>query len=324
MLQAAGRDRPGDLINFDATDRSAPLSFNPLERVPPERRGLAAASLLEIFRKLWPESWGPRLEHILRNCLLALLELPEATLGDVLRLLDEPPFRKSAAGRVANAQVRRFWLREFESYTARFRVEAVAPIQNKVGAFLSDPTLSRILDQPRSSFITRQIMDEGKVLLVNLAKGRIGEDATRLMGALITSALGLGALSRVDLPEMQRRDFSLYLDEFHGYATLSLATMLSELRKYRLNLVLAHQYLGQLEPPIRDAILGNVGTIIVFRVGLTDAELLAREFYPDFAPVDLVNLPNHHAYARVMVDGVVTKPFSVATLPPSQVLDLPG
>ena len=316
-LHFAARElRPRDLIYFNAPDTANPLGFNPLDRVAPSKRSLAASGLLEVFKKLWPDFWGPRLEHILRNALLALLEQPEATLADVLRLFEDRAFRKIAAARVSNAQVRSFWLREYESYGVRFRTEAIAPIQNKVGAFLSNPILNRILTQPASAFDLRNVMDEGKVLLVNLAKGKIGEDSSSLLGALLVSRIGLAGLSRSELAPKVRRDFFLYLDEFQNYTTLSLANMLSELRKYRVGLVLAHQYLTQLDIQIRDAILGNVGTLIAFRVGPWDAELLAKEFHPEFSAEDLMALPNYHILLKLMIEGKVSRPFSATTLPP--------
>ncbi|MBI1785917.1 type IV secretory system conjugative DNA transfer family protein [Candidatus Sumerlaeota bacterium] len=305
---------PDRLIYWDVADTTRPLGFNPLERIPKERRSLAASGLLEVFKKLWIESWGPRLEHILRNCLLALLDQPEATLADILRLLDDKTFRKGVVDRVAAAQVRNYWLREYERYSERFRVEAIAPIQNKGGAFLADPVLHRIITAPRSAFDLRRVMDEGKILLVNLAKGRIGEDSSSLLGALIVSRLGLAALERADQPEEERRDFYLYLDEFQNFSNLSLATMLSELRKYRLNLILSHQYLTQVDERVRDAILGNVGTIICFRLGMADAEVMAKEFWPDFTEADFVNLPNYRIYLRLMIDGRVSKGFSGETI----------
>jgi len=316
VLAQAPENRKADLIHFNVPDVSRPLGFNPLESVPPLRRPLAASGLLEVFKKIWVDSWGPRLEHILRNALLALFDQPQATLADVLRLLDDSAFRRDAASRVHNPQVRHFWVREYESYPARFRAEAIAPIQNKVGAFLADPVLNRIVTQPKNAFDLRQVMDEGKILLVNLAKGKIGEDTAALLGAMLVSRIGLAALSRADVPETERRDFYLYLDEFQNYTTLSLANMLSELRKYRVGLVLAHQYLSQLDLQVRDAILGNVGSIISFRLGLADAEILAKEFYPEFAPIDLISLPNYHLYLKLMVDGTVSSPFSAETLEP--------
>lgn len=308
-------ERQGDVVYFDAPNEQQGVGFNPLSNVPQSKRSLAASGMVGVFRKMWSDSWGPRLEHILRNTLLLLLDQPEATLADVLRLLGDGTYRAWALRSVRNDQVREFWAKEFEGYPARFRAEAIAPIQNKVGAFLADPTLHRILTQPKSSFNLRQIMDEGKIFLVNLAKGKLGEDTASLLGALLVSSMGLSGLRRADTPEERRRDFYLYLDEFHTFTTLSLAGMLSELRKYRLNLILAHQYLSQLDASVRDAILGNVGTIIAFWIGLTDAELLESEFFPDFRAADLINLPNHHIYLKLMIDGAVSRPFSARTLP---------
>lgn len=306
--------RKDTLVYFNVPDASRPLGFNPLESVPPRKRPLAASGMLEVFKKMWADSWGPRSEHLLRNALLALLDQPQATLADVLRLLDDAAFRRNAAGRVANAQVRNFWLREYESYPARFRAEAIAPIQNKVGAFLADPILHAILTQPRSAFDLRRVMDQGNILVVNLAKGKLGADSAGLLGSLLVSRIGLAAVSRADIAEEERRDFFLYVDEFQNFATLSLATMLSELRKYRVNLILSHQHLSQLDPQVRDAILGNVGTLVSFRLGLADAEILAKEFWPEFMPPDLTKLPNHSVYLKLMVNGAVSRPFSAETL----------
>jgi hypothetical protein len=314
VLRAVPENRKSDLIYFNIPDRENALGFNPLELVTPEKRSLAAAGLLDAFKKIWSDSWGPRLEHILRNAFLALMDQPEATLADVLRLLDDHAFRREVSSRVYNIQVRDFWLREYENYPLRLRAEAIAPIQNKVGAFLTDPLLNRILTQKRSDFDLRRVMDEGKILLVNLAKGKIGADASALLGALLVTKIGLAGLSRADVQEENRRDFYIYLDEFQNLATLSLATMLSELRKYRVDMILSHQYLSQLDPQVRDAILGNTGTIISFRLGLTDAEVLAGEFYPFFSARDLINLPNYHVYLKLMIHGVVSQPFSAETL----------
>lgn len=317
VVAAVPQHRKSDLIYFNVPDAGQPLFFNPLEQVPPAARPLAASGVLEVFKKLWADSWGPRLEHILRNALLALLDQQWATLADISRLLNDQGYRQAAAGLVKNPQVRAFWLHEYEGYPARFRAEAIAPIQNKVGAFLADPRLHAILSQPKSSFDTREIMDGGKLFLVNLAKGRIGEDTAALLGALLVSAIGLAALSRAEMGEDERRDFAVYLDEFQLYTTLSLASMLSELRKYRVGMVLAHQYLSQLDFRIRDAILGNAGTLISFRIGLPDAEILEKEFHPHFALHDLINLPNYHIYLKLMIDGVVSPSFSAETIPPA-------
>ncbi len=293
VLAAIPAHRRDDLIYFNVPDVARPLGFNPLERVPPEKQALAASGLLEVFKKIWAESWGPRMEHILRNALLALFAQPEATLRDVLRLLDDRTFRQNAVAQVASQNVRNFWLREYEGYPRNFRAEAIAPIQNKVGAFLSNPILSRILSQSKSAFDLRRVMDDGRLFLVNLAKGKIGEDATALLGAMLVSRIGLAALSRAEVPESARRDFYLYLDEFHSFTTLSLANMLSELRKYRVNLILAQQYLSQVDQQVRDAVLGNVGTMISFRLGPADAEILEKELAPEVRALDLVGLPNY-------------------------------
>jgi hypothetical protein len=314
VLAIVPEERKGDCIYFNVPDVSNPLGFNPLERVPPAKRALTASGLIEVFKKIWTEFWGPRLEHILRNALLALLEQPQATLIDILRLLDDPSFRKNAVERVANAQVRGFWLREYEAYPRTLRAEAIAPIQNKVGAFLTDPVLNRIVTQPKSTFNVRQVIDQGKILLVNLAKGRLGEDTAALLGALLVTKIGLAGLSRADLPEPDRRDFCLYLDEFQSFTTLSLATMMSELRKYKVGLVLAHQYLSQLDRQVRDAILGNVGTVISFRLGAVDAQILEKEFSPEVSAIDLMSLSNYQVYIKLMVDGELTRPFSAETL----------
>jgi energy-coupling factor transporter ATP-binding protein EcfA2 len=308
--------RKRDLIYFNVPDDSQPLWLNPLERIAPGKRPLAASGLLEAFKKIWADSWGPRLEHIMRNAILALLDQPEASLADVLRLLDDRSYRRSIAAKIDSMQVREFWLKEYENYPARFRIEAIAPIQNKVGAFLSNPVLSRILTQPKNAFYLRRVMDEGKILLVNLAKGKIGEDTAALLGALLMTRMSLAALSRADTPEASRRDFYLYLDEFHSFTTLSLATMLSELRKYRVNMIFAHQYLSQLDLQVRDAILGNVGTMISFRIGVTDAEVLAKEFYPEFSITDLISLPNYQVYLKLMINGMISAPFSAQTIKP--------
>ncbi len=306
--------RSGDLIYFNVPDPKQPLGFNPLEAVSQDKRPLAVSGLIEVFKKIWSDSWGPRLEHILRNVLVTLFEKPDSTLADVLRLLNDKAFRKSTMFWLRDPQVREFWQKEFESYPARLRAEVVAPIQNKVGAFLSNPLLRNILVRPKSSFKLRPLMDEGKILLVNLAKGKIGEDTAALLGALIVSRIGLAGLTRTNIPEDDRRDFYVYLDEFQNFTTLSLANNLSELRKYGVNMILANQFLAQLDPLVREAILGNVGTIISFRLGSSDAELLEKEFYPEFTATDLTRLPNYHVYLKLMVDGHVSTPFSATTM----------
>ncbi|HEY0427498.1 MAG TPA: DUF87 domain-containing protein [Pyrinomonadaceae bacterium] len=310
------QERQDDVVDFDIPDASQPYGFNPLAHVPLDKRSLAASGLIQVFKHLWNDSWGPRLEHILRNCLLTLLDYREANLADILKLLSDKEFRRKVIPLIRNEQIKDFWIREFDKYPERLRAEAISPIQNKVGAFLSHPLLNKILTSPEKPLSLRKIMDEGKILLVNLAKGAIGEDTANLLGSLLISRFDLAAMSRSDTPEAERRDYTLYLDEFHNFTTQSLVLMLSELRKYRLSLVLAHQYLTQLEPSIKDAILGNVGTIIIFRIGAADAEAFAPEFAPQFKIRDFTNLPNYHIYLKMMIDGRVSQPFSAVTLSP--------
>lgn len=314
VLGSVPAHRRADLIYFNAPDPNLGLCFNPLRQVAPAERALTVSDLIDAFKKIWAESWGPRLEHLLRNSLLAILELPDPALFDILRLLTDREFRRGLTLHMPLKEVREFWLREYEGYPDRFRAEAIAPLQNKLGAFLCNPVLSRVLSGNGVHLDVRAVMDSGKVLLVNLSKGKIGEDSASLLGALLVARLGRTALRRVDVHEHERQDHYLYLDEFHSFANQSLSTMLSELRKYRLSLILAHQFLSQLEIPVRDAILGNVGTMVAFRVGAADAEILAQEFDPVFTPADLVNLPNYHVYLKLMVDGIVSRPFSAETL----------
>lgn len=308
--------RSDDVIDFDVADAHQPYGFNPLANVSPDKRPLACSGLIQVFKHLWQDSWGPRLEHILRNSLLTLLDYPNANLADILKLLSDRDFRNKVIPFISNEQIKEFWIKEFDKYPERLRAEAVSPIQNKVGAFLSHPLLQKILTNPEKPLSLRRIMDEGKILLVNLAKGSLGEDVSNLLGSLLISRFDLAALSRGNIPESDRGDYTLYLDEFHNFTTQSLVLMLSELRKYRLSLVLAHQYLTQLEPSIKDAILGNAGTIIVFRIGAMDAEVLAQEFAPEFTITDFTNLANYHIYLKLMIDGKMSKPFSAVTLNP--------
>jgi DNA helicase HerA-like ATPase len=313
--------RKDDVIDFDVADSSQPYGFNPLANIPVDKRPLACSGLIQVFKHLWNDSWGPRLEYILRNSLLTLLDYPGSNLADILKLLSDKDFRKKVIPFISNNQIKEFWVKEFDKYPERLRAEAISPIQNKVGAFLSHPLLQKILTKPEKPLSLRKIMDEGKILLVNLAKGSIGEDTSNLLGSLLISRFDLAALSRANIPEEERKDFTLYLDEFHNFTTQSLILMLSELRKYRLSLVLAHQYLTQLEPSIKDAILGNVGTIIIFRIGAIDAEIFSQEFAPAFKQSDFTNLPNFHIYLKMMIDGKISLPFSAVTLPPDNSSD---
>jgi hypothetical protein len=274
---------------------------------------------MEVLKKMWGDAWGVRMEHILRNALLTLLEQPAATIPDILRLFSDKTFLRQAVDRVTNPQVKQFWKTEFEKYSFRQLPEAIAPIQNKIGAFLSDPRVHRIVAGDGKQIRLRSIMDQGKVLLINLAKGKIGDDSSNLLGGLFVTSMGLAAYSRADMPEEKRRPFFIYIDEFQNFTTLSIANMLSELRKFRVGMVLAHQYLHQLDPAIRHAVLGNAGTLISFRLGPEDAAMIAREFAPVFEPLDLMNLPNHDIYIKLMIDGTPSPPFSATTLPPSAI-----
>ena len=314
IAKAIPEHRRNDVIYFDPSDPKQPYGYNPLKRVPPEKRSLAASGILEVFHKTWGErAWGQRMEHILRNALLLLLEQPHATLADLLVLFRDDAFRKNAIKHCANEQVRDFWLHEFPKY-GRSSTEALAPIQSKVSAFLSDPTLCRILTKPEQPIHIRKNMDDGKILLVNLAKGKLGDDSASLLGGLLMTTIGLAAFSRADMPEHNRRPHWLYVDEFQSFTTLSLANMLSELRKYKVGMVLAHQYLHQLDPDIRHAVLGNAATLIAFRLGAQDAAVIAKEFAPVFSRTDVLALANYHIYLRLLIDGEPSKPFSATTL----------
>jgi hypothetical protein len=310
--------RQADTIYFNPSDPTQPYGYNPLRQVRPDFISLAASGLMEVLKKMWADSWGVRMEHILRNVLLALLEQPDATLSDVLRLLSDRGYRKTVCRSLKNQTVKTFLEHEFERFTFGYRADGIAPIQNKVGAFLADPLLNGILTAPGQDLHVRRIMDEGKVLLVNLAKGRLGEDSSSLLGGLLVTTIGLAAFSRASVPPEKRRDFFVYVDEFQSFTTLALVNMFSELRKYRVGFTVAHQYLHQLEPDIRHAVLGNAGTIISFRVGAEDAPYIVEEFHEHFEKLDFLQLPNYRIYIKLMIDGMPSKPFSAATVAPRQ------
>lgn len=306
-------ERRQELIYLNAADAAQRVVFNPLEPVQNESRPLVASALISAFKKLWADSWGPRSEYILRNALLALLDLPSATLFDVPRLLDDAGFRAQVLTLVRNAQVRRFWEREYARFPARLRAEAIAPIQNKIGEFLVNPVLQPIFSPAKSGFDLRRLMDGGGILLVNLAKGLIGEDTAALLGTLLVTKIAVAALGRATERHDARRDFYLYADEFPSFTTSAFAGMLAEMRKYHLCLTLAHQHLGQLSPSVRDAVLGNAGTVVTFRLGPEDAEVLSKELKPEFTDADLLRLPNYSACVRLLVNGAAVRPFSART-----------
>lgn len=310
--------RQADLIYFNVPDPRQPYTYNPLANVPADKRPLAASGLLEVFHKLWGEkAWGQRMEHIFRNALYAVLEYPDTTLADVLRLMRDKAYREDVVAGISNRQVRAFWAREFPQYSPRYRNEAIAPVESKIGSFLSDPRLYRILTRTGRPLDLRRIMDDRKILLVNLSTGRLGEDTASLLGALLITSIGVAGFSRADTKN--RPPFWVYLDEFQSFSTLAMVEQWSGLRKFNIGIIASNQYLHQIEPPIKHAVLGNAGTLISFRVGPEDASFLAKEFEPKFEAGDLLNLPNYHIYIKLMIDGTPSRPFSAVTLLPSEV-----
>lgn len=316
LLDYVPAERIKDVVFFNPADLDYPIAFNVMEKVDFKYRHLVAGGLMAVFKKVWPDVWSARMEYILSNCILALLEYPESTLLGVNRMLADPDYRAKVVAEIKDPIVKSFWTTEYARYTQRYEIEATAAIQNKVGQFVSNALIRNIIGQTHSTIDMRKIMDEGKILILNLSKGRIGEDNSRLLGALLITKLQLAAMSRVDIPEERRRDFYLYVDEFQNFATESFANILSEARKYRLNLIVGHQYINQMEETVRDAVFGNVGTLAVFRVGAEDAEFLEKEFTPEFTAEDLVNLPKYNIYLKLMIDGIASHPFSAQTMPP--------
>ncbi|MBP6914039.1 type IV secretion system DNA-binding domain-containing protein [Candidatus Parcubacteria bacterium] len=316
ILRFVPEERLKDVIYFNPSDIENPIAFNIMEDVSAEYRHLIAGGLMGVFKKIWPDVWSSRMEYILNNSILALLEVPGSTLLGVNRLLSDPEWREKIVNQIKDPIVKSFWVKEFARYTQRYEVEATAAIQNKIGQFISTPLIRNIIGQERSTIDIRQAMDEEKILIMNLSKGKIGEDNSRLLGALLVTKLQLAAMSRVDTVEYERKDFVLYIDEFQNFSTDSFANILSEARKYRLSLVLAHQYIAQMEERVRDAVFGNVGTMITFRIGAEDAEFLEKEFSPEFFIEDMVNLPKQNIVVKLMINGITSRPFSAETLSP--------
>ncbi len=316
LLDFVPANRINDVVYFNPADLDFPIAFNVMEKVDTRFRHLVASGLMAVFKKVWPDVWSARMEYILNNSILALLEYPDSTLLGVNRMLADPEYRAKVVEQVTDPVVKSFWVNEYARYTQKYEVEATAAIQNKVGQFVSNPLIRNSIGQVKSTMDIRKIMDEGKILIINLSKGRIGEDNSRLLGALLITKMQLAAMSRVDIPEEERKDFYLYVDEFQNFATESFANILSEARKYRLNLTLGHQYITQMEEEVRDAVFGNVGTMVVFRIGAEDADFLEREFEPEFMATDLVGLTKYNVYLKLMIDGVAGRPFSAETLPP--------
>jgi CxxC-x17-CxxC domain-containing protein len=315
--------RKKDVIYFNPADTDFHIGFNVIQLDDPKYKHLVASGLMGIFTKIWANAWSSRMEYILNNAILALLDTPGTTLLGIPRLLVDKDYRQMIIGNLKDPVVKAFWVHEYEQWREQFRNEAIAPIQNKVGQFLSTSIIRNVVGQPKSTIDIFKIMNEGKIFLVNVSKGRIGEDNSALLGGMIITKIQLAAMERVRIPEDERKDFYLYVDEFQNFATDSFANILSEARKYRLNLTVAHQYTAQLEnkdgSKVRDAVFGNVGTMIIFRVGADDADFLEKEFEPEFTAQDLVNLPNFHIYLKLMIDGITSRPFSALTLPPLKV-----
>ncbi|MEX2028877.1 MAG: CxxC-x17-CxxC domain-containing protein [Candidatus Paceibacterota bacterium] len=320
VLSAIPPHRMKDVIYFNPADAEHHIGFNVLELIDPQYKHLVASGLMGIFTKIWANAWSARMEYILNNCILALLDTPGTTLLGIPRMLVDKDYRQKIIANLKDPVIKAFWVHEYEAWQDKFRNEAIAPIQNKVGQFLSTSIIRNVVGQSKSTINIFDMMNESKIFLVNVSKGRIGEDNSALLGGMIITKIQLAAMERVRIPEESRRDFYLYVDEFQNFVTDAFAGILSEARKYRLNLTVAHQYTAQLisekSSAVRDAVFGNVGTMIVFRVGADDAEFLEKEFEPEFTPQDIVNLPNYKIYLKLMIDGVTSRPFSAKTLPP--------
>ena len=308
--------RLNDVVYFNPSDVEFPIGFNVFEAVDESHKHLVASGMMGVFKKIWEDQWSSRMEYILNNTILALLDNPGSTLLGINRLLSDADYRKRIIGSVRDPIVKQFWLKEFASYNEKYAQEAVAPIQNKIGQFLSSSVIRNIVAQQKSTINIRQVMDSSKILIINLSKGRIGEDSMRLLGGMLITKIQLSAMERVDIPEPERRDFYLYVDEFQNFAVESFAGILSEARKYHLCLTMAHQYIAQLSDEVREAVFGNVGSIVTFRVGSTDADFMETEFAPTFTPEDLINIPKYNIYLKLLINGVTSHPFSAVAMPP--------
>lgn len=322
IMKFIPKERSNDVILFDPADRDHPISFNILECPIPDQRPLVASGLMSVFTKLWPDAFSGRMEHILRNTLLALLEYEGSSMLGILRMFADDAYRGKVVEQITDPVVKAFWVSEYAGWSEKYRTEAIAAIQNKIGQLLTTPLIRNIVGQVKSTLDVRHAMDTGKIILVNLSKGKIGEDTSAFLGSMLVTKFQIDAMSRADIPEQERKDFYLYVDEFQNFATQSFATILSEARKYRLNLTMANQYIAQLfvggdnSQMLRDAIFGNVGSLLNFQVGSDDAEVLSLQYEEMAMPKDILSLPKYHAYMRLMIDGIPSKPFSVATLPP--------
>lgn len=321
LLEYVPEHRVKDVVYFAPFDIENPISFNVMEDVGPDKRHLVVSGLMSTFKKIWVDAWSARMEYILTNALLVLIEYPETTLLSVNRLFSDKAYRKKVVEACQDPAVKSFWVDEFANYTERFTADALPAIQNKVGQFTGNPLIRNIIGQPHSSFDIRELMDNKKILIMNLSKGLIGETNANLLGSMLTTRIYLAAMSRADLPVEKMRqmpNFYFYVDEFQSFANATFANILSEARKYHLNLIIAHQYIAQMEEEVRDAVFGNVGTTVAFRVGPFDGEVLETVFSPRFLATDLVNLGFAQIYLTLMIDGIGSQPFSAQTLPPVQ------
>jgi len=319
IMEYVPKERIRDVIHIAPFDTDFPISFNVLESVDPNRRHLVVSGLMSTFKKIWVDAWSARMEYILTNTLLALLEYPGSTLLGVNRMLSDKAYRNEVVSKITDPSVKTFWVKEFANYTERMAAEAVPAIQNKIGQFTANALIRNMIGQPVSSFDFRDAMDHRKIIIINLSKGRIGDENMKLLGGLLVTKIYLAAMSRADVPDRIAKllpNFYLYVDEFQNFANASFADILSEARKYKLNLTIAHQYVEQMDEIVRPAVFGNVGTMIVFRIGATDAEMLENEFMPQFTTEDLVNLGFAQIYLKLMIDGLSSAPFSATTMPP--------
>ncbi len=319
VLNFIPQSRINDVVLIDPSDKDYAIAFNMLENVDPALGSIVCSGLIGIFKKIYADSWGPRLEHILRNTILSLLSYPGTSMLGITRILSDDEYRRKIVKKIDDPVLKSFWLDEFEKMQDKFRVEAISPIQNKVGQFLSSPIIRNIVGQTKSTVDLRFAMDKGKIVIINLSKGKIGEDNSALLGAMFITKFQLDAMSRADVPEKDRRDFYLYIDEFQNFATEAFATILSEARKYRLNLVMANQYIAQMPDEVRDAVFGNVGSVFSFQVGFDDAEFISQQYGEEVLPSDLVSLSKYNAYMRLLIDGMPSKTFSLGTLPPPEI-----
>ncbi|MFC1647630.1 type IV secretory system conjugative DNA transfer family protein [Patescibacteria group bacterium] len=318
VLDFIPANRTNDVILFDPTDRDFPIAFNMLETKDPSLNTIISSGLVGIFKKIYADSWGPRLEHILRNTILSLLHYPNTTMLGITRILQDKDYRRKVVRKLEDPVLRAFWEKEFEPMQDRMKIEAISPIMNKVGQFLSSPIVRNIVGQPKSTVNLRFAMDKKKIIIVNLSKGKLGEDNSSLLGSMLITKFQIDAMSRADIPEKDRTDFYLYVDEFQNFATEAFATILSEARKYKLNLTMANQYIAQMPDEVRDAVFGNVGTILSMQIGFDDAEYMSQQYGEEVLPADLVSLSKYTAYTRLLVDGMPSKTFSLDTLPPPE------